>query len=59
MKFIIDIEFYGTATARCTVNTTKERDKMIDRLLLNVNVKHISYTRYYKSGRIGARTFVS
>ena len=59
MKYVIDIEFYNGLPVRCPVYSSKERDQMIDSLLLNGNVKHISFARYYADGHISTRTYVS
>ena len=58
MKFVIDVEYYGTCNAQCTVNTAKERDVVINKLLTYPDVKHVSFVRCYKDGHISTRTYV-
>lgn len=58
MKYLIDIEFYNGTYGRCVAFNSKQRDRMIDKLLLNDNVKHCSFARYYKDGHISTRTYV-
>ena len=58
MKYALYFEFYDGYIDSINVIGADTRDKHINWALAHTNIKHMSYSKIYKSGEYSPRTFI-